>query len=309
MAATAAAARKALSKNSSAPRRPLLLALSLTGSGHLLVYQLGACRVLLGGCSCDDDNTSTTFRIRHVAGASGGALAAAVVTHIPHRLNDYAEAFIEKRGGISGLRLFQDLLKIERNNNKQYRLYHNHSFAEVDAPMLHIAVTRCRDGKGQHFSFSPTCLLNHDDDDDLIRCLEASCRIPPSFHPYDILSSSVAVYPEQDGIVLRNGEAYVDGGIATPAPPTPLDHTRLIVSPLTGTSSNESMRISPNAILSSNNNRYWGQVRVAHDLGIHVLSWSNLRALRAAMGLVTSSKLRDWYQKGQDDAHQWLQAQ
>ena len=37
-----------------------------------------------------------------------------------------------------------------------------------------------------------------------------------------LLSSSYAVYPEQDGIII-NGESYVDGGISAPAPPTALD--------------------------------------------------------------------------------------
>ena len=110
------------------PNRPL--ALSLTGSGHLLVYQLGACRSLL---------KHDKVELRHVVGASGGAIAATVVACLSSdRLDEYAARFIEKRGG--GLELLREFLG--RNDTKE------------STTTLHIATTRCADGQGQLFSFS-----------------------------------------------------------------------------------------------------------------------------------------------------------
>jgi len=254
-------------------RRPL--ALSLTGSGHLLVYQLGVCRSLLGQGA----------EIRHVVGASGGAIAAAVAACCrPHQLNDFALQFIQRRGGgISLLREFAERGELKHNNGSITK--------------LHIATTRCSDGKGQLFSLDSS-LEESTFNDTLMRCIEASCRIPATFHPYDILSPSS--YPEQDGVVLDDGVAHVDGGIATPAPPTPFGENfqRVIVSPVSG-SSDPVSRISPDTTA-----RLFLRMRVPHDLGIH-LSIANLRTLRTAGGLVSSSELQEWYDRGQQDAGHW----
>lgn len=246
----------------------------------MLVYQLGACRSLL---------KHDKVELRHVVGASGGAIAATVVACLSSdSLDEYAARFIEKRGG--GLELLRDFL--DRNDTKESRT------------TLHIATTRCADGQGQLFSFSATAAWRQQTDK-LLRCVEASCRIPPTFHPYDVISSSPCLYPEHDGIVLDDGAAHVDGGIATPAPPTPpfkeeaegYSCQRVIVSPVSGSSTVP--RISPDT--RPPQRLWWREVTVPHDLGIH-LSWDNLRALRGAAGLVSSDELQDWYERGQRDA-------
>jgi predicted acylesterase/phospholipase RssA len=247
------------------------IALSLTGSGHLLIYQLGACKVLL----------ENKLNIKHVAGASGGSIAATVVTQIPHLLEDYARDFMSTRG--RALSLLKDALEDASTST------------ERDAPSLHIATTRCRDGQGHLVSFS-TPILDHRR---LLTSLEASCLIPPSFHPWDIFSSTPTTYPEQDGIVLEDGYAYVDGGIATPAPPTPPDCDRLVVSPVRGSSSITN-RISP-----AQSSWSIGELRAQKDFGVQ-LSWQNLRTLRASAGLVSSHELMEWYQQGQEDAQHYV---
>ena len=282
------------SMNLSAVGRPV--ALSLTGSGHLLVYQLGVCRTLLQQQLRDEHQ----FNITHIVGASGGAIAAAVVTHIPDHLDDYAHAFIQKRGG--GLQLLREEFRMvpPMTSSPNQRL---------TAATLHIATTRCIDGQGCLFPFAPSDRSRDGYVDDMMRCLEASCLIPPTFHPWDALSSAASTYPEEHGISLSDNAAHVDGGIAFPAPPTPGTCRRVIVSPLSGTS-NHAIRISPGGGTTRSHSRQgWRQVlemTAKDDLGIDVLSWSNLRALRAATGLVTSAELLEWYERGQEDASEQL---
>ena len=136
--------------------------------------------------------------------------------------------------------------------------------------------------------------------------------------------SSPSPYPDHHGIPIDDPveglQFYVDGGIATPAPiqhsdPTYVEYrpeeededqqdknepTRIIISPVAGTS-DDTARISP-----SRSATWWPQIHVRHDLGCF-LDWGNLRALRAASGSVSSTELQDWYQRGQDDAHYFLE--
>ena len=67
------------------PMRPI--ALSFSGSGHLLCYQLGVARTLLS------PDCAWGRRIQYFAGASGGAIAAALCALLPPpRLAEFAEA-------------------------------------------------------------------------------------------------------------------------------------------------------------------------------------------------------------------------
>lgn len=253
-------------------RQPL--SLSLTGSGHLLVYQLGACRSLL----------QQHLEIGHCAGASGGAIVATILAWLPHRLDEYANRFIAQQGG--GLTLLREFL----NDQQDVR-------TATSSTKLHIATTRCSDGRGKLFSFAPIAESPtrwQEDRDHLLRCVEASCQIPPTFHPYDLISPST--YPDEHGILLNDGLAHVDGGIATPAPLPPTQngtHQRIIISPVSGSSTVS--RISPNT------EKRLLEWTVPHDMRIH-LSLSNVRALQNAAGYVSSTKLKEWYERGQRDA-------
>ena len=241
-------------------------ALSLTGSGHLLVYQLGACRALL----------KSSIKIQHVAGSSGGAIVAALVSHNLN-LEEFAQDFIQTRE--RGLSLLKEKLQSETT---------------IQGPSLSICTTQCRDGQLQVFDFVSTS------DDRLLQALEASCRIPPSFHPWDIISSTRS-YADSEGIRMDNNDYYVDGGIAAPAPPTPPNLRRILISPIAGQSKNNDWRISP-----ASSSYSWPSIDLKHNFGVDA-SFANLRALRAAMGMTTSSELKVWYQRGQDDAQRFLE--
>ena len=276
--------------------------LSLTGSGHLFVYHLGASQRLL---DVPTQSSHPTTNVHHVVGTSGGAIAAAIVASgisIP----DYAQAFIEQRG--RGLHLLEEFWKNHESSSPRKR----------NDIGLHIATTRCEDGASKVFSYDNIhkTLNNNDDKQQLLECIRASCLIPPTFHPLDILSSTKS-YPDQEGIPLEDPltglNFYVDGGIATPAPMVFPDHeedegdgsvqhtTRVIVSPIAGTCK-ETARISP-----AMSKGWWPHIHVPHDMGIQ-LSWSNLRALSMATGNVTSTELQNWYQRGQDDAGYFVES-
>jgi predicted acylesterase/phospholipase RssA len=303
------------------------LALSLTGSGHLLIYQLGACQILHQASQPQRHQTlgsATTIDIDYVVGASGGAIAATLLCRAPESMDDYAQAFIEKRGG--GLELLREFLLLDVNHHRcpsRFQSLPKRVSSTATLPELHIAVTRCVDGKGHTIhclSSSPPSEKSNNENsanEFLLKCVEASCRIPPSCHPWDALSNTPSPYPEENGIVLDDTTtAYVDGGIATPAPPTPTPYKesssecestsgayyeRVIVTPLSGTST-ASERISPSATTPQ-----MLQMKASHDLGIDIFGLANLRALQASAGLVSSSQLRDWHCRGQEDATNWLE--
>jgi predicted acylesterase/phospholipase RssA len=301
------------------------LTLSLSGSGHLLVYQLGACRVLLQQQlqTRTDGTTKDSFtlpKITNVVGASGGAIAATVVALSSLQsssssfslIEDYAQAFITQRG--QGIQLLQDFWKkLEEESSASSRN------TSVDTIGLHIATTRCEDGASKLFSFPHHHITATTQRNKILDCIRASCCIPPSFHPLDLVSSS-SPYPEQEGFPIHDDvvgiQFYVDGGIATPAPmlvPPEMDNDdgknnstvprTILVTPITGTS-DHTLRISPGGTTS-----YWytPQIHFHHDMGCY-MSIANIKALQMASGMnVSSSELHSWYQRGQDDAHLFWQ--
>jgi predicted acylesterase/phospholipase RssA len=313
---------------SAIPRRAV--ALSLTGSGHLLIYQLGACRVLF-------QQAKESLDIRHVAGSSGGSVAAAVVTQLlrspvptptsaptlPHQhqdhyhpeqqhhvIEEYAQAFIQKRG------LAMTLLRERLTESVQIRQQYSSQQQQQEEllltpPVLDICTTKCSDGTAHMFPFSAP-IEDEKQLELLLKCVEASCAIPRTFHPWDVFTSSPVQYPVEDGIRIRLGdtaatasndddEAYVDGGIAAPAPPTPPELTRIIISPVTGESPPTCLRISP--VADSRSLRLF-PLRVG-DFGVQT-SWQNLKALRASAGMVSTQDLREWYDQGQRDAERFV---
>jgi hypothetical protein len=257
------------------------IALSLTGSGHLLVYQLGACRVLL--------YASSLLKIQHVSGSSGGAIVGTLLA-FNFDIDDYAHDFL--RVGGQGLTLLHTRLQ----NN-----------VPLNGPSLSICTTLCRTGKLFTFDFPP----NHLSDDlRLMSAVDASCHIPASFHPVDIVSTT-KTYPESEGILIDN-DYYVDGGIAAPAPP-PIDASQkdelkymnnlkhVLISPITGTQQQNGIwRISPRS------NGSFFSFTLDHNFRVNA-SFENLRALRASAGLTSASELQAWYQEGQDDANRFLE--
>jgi predicted acylesterase/phospholipase RssA len=243
------------------------LALSLSGSGSLFVYQLGACRSLV----------QSAVAIRSAVGSSGGAIAATVLAKAPNSIEEFVNDYTQGRG--NGLDLLKDLLE----NSDETPI----------CDELGICTTICRNGKSKIFHFQPS---DRQQDKLLLQCVEASCRIPKTFHPWDVFSKHVT-YPDEDGIWIED-DYYVDGGIAAPAPPTSTK-PRLIISPVSGSSIN-SDRISP-----GDRSLTVGQLNAEVDFGTK-LSWQNLQSISVSMGMASTAALRDWYQRGQDDASQYI---
>ena len=161
------------------------------------------------------------------------------------------------------------------------------------------------DGQLRIFDFPST---SPSSDSRMWRALEASCHIPPSFHPIDLFSSTKS-YPDSEGVCVDTNEHYyyVDGGIAAPAPPTRPGLRRILISPIAESQSNkhqEDWRISPWATTTSH---LWpATIGLKHNFRVD-LSFANLRALRAAVGMTTSAELHGWYQRGQDDAQRFVE--
>jgi predicted acylesterase/phospholipase RssA len=292
------------------------VALSLTGSGHLLIYQLGACRMLF--------QQKESFDIRHVAGSSGGSVAATVVTqlravipslhhhHHPeqqdHVIDEYARAFIHQKG--RALTLLRERLTEHVNSQQQHSSQQQQQQEALVTPVLGICTTKCSDGTAHMFPF-PAPIQDDIQLELLLKCVEASCAIPRSFHPWDVFTSSQVQYPVEEGIHIRlgaaghddddtNDDSYVDGGIAAPAPPTPPELIRIIISPVAGESPS-CHRISPVADYRSPRLL---PLRVG-DFGVHT-SWQNAKALRASAGMVSTQELQEWYEQGQRDAERFV---
>lgn len=255
------------------------LALSLTGSGHLLVYQLGACNVLLQKAN-----------IQHVSGCSGGAIVAALMWQLPYpdKIAEYANEFIKSRGdGFSTLRKTLDLPRV------------NDSIPKSCFPTLSICTTRCVDGNSHTFDFAPSSNENRPEEQ-FWKILEASCRIPLSFHQYDMISGSSSYYPESEGIEINN-DYHVDGGIAAPAPPTPSELSEVVISPVAGPKNNDESRISPY------NNSWMVPTIKIRNLKV-VPTLQNARALRACAGMTSSAELQEWYNRGKVDAENFIES-
>ena len=247
------------------------IALSLSGSGHLLIYQLGVCKVLI----------EAKFPIAAISGSSGGAIAATVATCIPHRLDDYASTFIKNKG--LGFDSLATMLGEGLGN------------APSSSPsiMLSICLTRCRDGAPILKSFDSPLT-----DKNLLSTIMASCVIPPTFHPSDLFGKFPLSYP--DGHFI-DGEAYVDGGIAAPAPPVDDIYEKVIVSPISG-GYNRASRISPR---DTSFQFPFYQLRAREDFRIRP-SMQNLRALRASSGMTSSYELKMYYDWGMKDGKEYL---
>jgi hypothetical protein len=288
------------------------IVLSMSGSGHLLCYQIGVAKTVLSSATWGS-------RIQHFAGASGGAIAATACALLPlPRVAEFAEAAIE--GG--GLNVLSEILLGPRSSDLQ------DSVDKVTAEQrLFLSATVCRTGRSALFSRfrSPA---------DLQRCVLASATIPRGMHPFDLLRSR-PTYPEASGVVIDplcewdggstarcdvpsglpfspHGEAYVDGGITDTAPrlPEELGVHALTVSPVAGP---QGRLTAPDASVEHFHltplDASFRLPFVAPSLaGMRVYcSRDNLHALGdATRG--GAQRLKDWYRRGQEDAHRFLDA-
>jgi hypothetical protein len=274
-----------------------------------------------------------TLDIRHVAGSSGGSVAATVVTQLraavpatalPHHrpqyhqeqqhhvIDEYARAFMHQKG--RALTLLKERLTEHVNSQQQHSSQQRQEALQLaPQPVLGICTTKCSDGTAHMFLFSDAYIQDDKQLEILLACVEASCAIPRSFHPWDVFTSQTVQYPVEEGIRINklgaadddnNDESYVNGGIAAPAPPTPPELTRIIISPVAGESPVPCHRISPIADPSFSNLRLPFPLKKG-DFGVH-MSWQNLKALRASAGMVSTEELLLWYEQGQRDAERFV---
>ena len=298
------------------------LTISFSGAGHLLPYHLGVSAVLLEHgektlSSASSRDNKFLPPIRAVAGSSSGAIAATVLALLPHRLQDYTDRFLTDRG--HAFRILNAMLAEEENQLQK-------TTSETSIPQsfpedLVVCTTKCSDASIRLFNFSTHELLNSQGSDgrhrtrgDLLRAIEASCRIPSSFHPFDLFSKGSLQY--YDGIEI-DGELFADGGISAPAPPfaTPANHIidnteagkqeiRLVVSPISGTSVQQEKNVLFYEIRPRDTS--WaipyhltcrcGSFRI-------LMSAQNLLALVASAGAVSPQDLQSWYQRGIEDTN------
>mmetsp|Transcript_63816 Transcript_63816/g.74743 ORF Transcript_63816/g.74743 Transcript_63816/m.74743 type:complete len:300 (+) Transcript_63816:176-1075(+) len=280
-------------------KSPSYWTVSFSGAGHLLPYHLGAARSLLAsqvGLHNEPERVFATaplgLPVRAVAGSSSGAIAAAVMALLPHRLEEYADRFLQDRG--HALRNLTCMLQEETSVASEE--------TRRSSLPLTICTTKCSDGSMQLFDFP-------DEKRDLpylLHTIQASCTIPPTFHPYDIISSRPLSYPEE-GAIKIDGFHYVDGGIAAPAPPTPFDMDvnshRIVISPLSGGHSASECSIRPRDTSWS---LPW-DITASRDRSFRIRpSVQNLQALLGSIGAASPAVLKKWYDRGTQDAEWFL---
>jgi len=365
------------------------LTLSFSGAGHLLSYHLGVAASLHRasgtnnhGSTCSGSGngrrgkTELMPAIRAVSGSSSGAIAATVFVRLPHRIEEYADAFLAEGG--RAFAILKEMLHdeerrlvaaatdagdggVEASNASRVEVlspdqpaHHNTRRLNVSTPRrrsgsavppsLHVATTSCETGQLRMFDFRPVhaefrTISASWTNDELLEAVEASCRIPQSFHPADVLESplsggalgalfgggggrgSASTYPDGDGICIDDN-CYVDGGIAAPAPPTPLDTfenaIRVVISPISGgpmkdngrsrfaddelLQRKQSHRISP----SDGTRRLLPfDLRLRGGLSVFP-TVQNLRALGISAGVASRDDLMRWYDAGREDGEVFL---
>lgn len=312
----------------------LVLTLSFSGAGHLLPYHLGVASSIARRQKQQQQQGQKGPNlppIAAVAGSSSGAMAAAVFVRAPHRLKEFAYNFIEDGGRAFHhleAMLRADGLRHDIDDDNDNRADHRRVDGGGRRPSLHVAATRCSDGSLRLFNFYDNHhrrLYGDRDIDELLTAVEASCRIPSSFHPADVLrgdlfsffplssSSSRPTYPDAEGVLCVDGHRYVDGAISAPAPPTLLDNTdgsiRVVVSPFSlvvgGIDENVFDNVIGPAIADE------GRSLLPFDLRLHGgftvrSSIQNSRALATAMLGGRREELVDWFRRGQDDGGAWI---
>ena len=250
-------------------------ALSFSGGGHLLVYHLGVLSRLRAA--------GITDGVSCYAGSSGGAIAAVAavcIADVDHFATEFALKGESRRGLEQMLPADSDVVRLTTGGR------------------LGIAVTKCQTGES-------VLIRGFGSRESLLRAVQASCLIPPSFHPLEFFSFSEpretacrSRFDDSEGVRLEGLEgAFVDGGLSANIPLVP-GHDTLRVSVLA--CPGERGLIANN---HSSSLRLPGWVYMS---GLRVrLSLSNLRAGLAAVA-ATRGELGHFYERGCADAEAFL---
>ena len=274
------------------------LALSFSGAGHLVCYQLGAAKALMESKKL----TPVAF-----GGSSAGAFAAVACAVFPWRLEELALEHAVRGECLDGL-----CRMLEGDADPDER-------ARECSGRVHVALTRCRTGEA--VSLSEFESLKH-----LATALVAGAAIPPSFHPFDMFrgedrpsqaSERRATYPYHHGFRVDTAteasskdEWFVDGGIAAAAGPTAQLEARaglgaVVIAPVSGGDDPAARprRVSPRdprtpPLGALPDVLVGGNLRVRPTL-------RNLRRLQLSVA-ADEAALRDYYARGVDDGLAWL---
>ena len=218
--------------------------LSFSGAGHLLPYHLGVAQTLLVRTALAPEEKhekegrsfpglSSLFRlpITSVTGSSSGAIAATVATLLPHRVIEYTHRFLDDRGyAFRNLKTMLEEEQEEENMRQQQGQHNASSFSNnntnTNKVLLTICTTRCSDFGIQNFSFPVDISGNNNnangkanntntttaiDIDRLLKVIQASCTIPQSFHPLDMIFPPIAAADssKHNAIIERIGATMV----------------------------------------------------------------------------------------------------
>ncbi len=298
------------------------VALSFSGSGHLLIYHLGVARRLR--------RSEWAPFIRSYAGASGGAIAAAVCALLPN--DDDLEAFVEESAlrcdGFGGLARALGVVPPAAIDhgvqiNSRITPITDDAVRGVSGSLF-IGATECRTGRRALFS-------HYESAHQLMQCILASAAIPRSAHPLDLIRSpsNPPTYPESDGVIVPRscewghvssdtdlealpyspyGEAFVDGGLtaAVPRPPAELQLALVTVAPISGPRGDLGVACSSAHLHVCPADTSVKVPFIAPSLaGLRCyLSSDNLVAARRTLG-ASPQTLRHWFERGEEDA-EWL---
>lgn len=244
------------------------LAISFSGSGLLLVYHLGVL-VRLRACSVP---------VKIFAGSSGGAIAATVAAVIPQKIDKFLECYALQGLSMRGL---EEMLPED---------------AHIKATgTTAISLTEC--GTGQN-----VLTTTFESRNALLEAVEASCHIPASSHPLDLLlSSGPHCFPDDQGRQISGIHGtFCDGGFSAFVPELP-GYKLLRVSVMAGPTgtSDEKMLLCR----SASGICFPGSIRVN---GTQMyLSSSNLMAGIASVA-GRQTVLRSYYDWGNRDCAQFL---
>jgi predicted acylesterase/phospholipase RssA len=253
------------------------IALSFSGSGHLLCYQLGVADHIF--------NRATSVCVSSVGGCSGGAIVAAICSCLPPAdIVTFAKDYAVHGRSWEGL---QSLLPADAAVHASDR--------------CHVGVTEL----GSSSSSSRAVVLSSfTDREHLLQSLRASCHIPRSFHPMDLTRRTPPNYPTEEAFSLGR-RFFVDGGISAAGPALPVSESpaprQVIVSPISGPTSEHGGSIRP-----ADHSFGVGRVRLG-GLAAY-LSVQNLRALILSVG-GGSEGLRRQFELGTADAEKWCREQ
>jgi predicted acylesterase/phospholipase RssA len=277
--------------------------ISFSGAGHLLSYHLGVARSLL--------QRGIVSRTRSIAGSSSGSIAATLLSLAPGRLEEFWDRFLASRG--KGFAHLGEILLLEDDDDRDQR-----RGVKSSSPQLFVCATNSCDGSPHLFQFNP----HEYDKGRLLNAIQASCRIPVSFHPVDLFKDNVSYQGE--GIEI-DGNFYVDGGLSgTFPPPTPFDTEnevgerphRILVSPISvrligqhaigNTKQERYTGPSTSIVCPANAPSRWSRFFKTRD-GLVAIepSLANLQSLVPAAGFASTEALRDWHMRGMEDAERF----